>query len=235
MLCAGSLPCLRNWTSRLPLKKRFWLFRSCNSWVSPWALLTCRPVSLRISLTKHGQCYWGGYPNEFATCGTSCLLFGPFSLPVGSLPRVRPSCNALLTLQGIFPSQCRLFFSMTISQRIFTCGTFFSITGMVSASFFPLYTETAPDIHLYTDAAGWIGYGAFYDNRWYQDKWLPSHHLSCLTGVSITWQELYPIYLDARSRLPFGPVGEFASTVTTRLSLLFCLPRAPKFSVWWTL
>ena len=28
--------------------------------------------------------------------------------------------------------------------------------------FLPLYTEISPDIHLYTDAAGEIGYGAFY-------------------------------------------------------------------------
>ena len=34
---------------------------------------------------------------------------------------------------------------------------------------------------------------------------------------------------------PLWAIGEFASTVTTRLSLLFCLPRAPKFPEWWTL
>ena len=37
----------------------------------------------------------------------------------------------------------------------------------------------------------------FYDNQWFQGKWLPSHQLRSLTGVSITWQELYPIYLTA--------------------------------------
>lgn len=69
---------------------------------------------------------------------TSSLLLGPFSLPVGSFPWVGPSCNALSTIHGVFPSQSGSFFSMTISVRIFPCGTFFSITGMVSASFFPL-------------------------------------------------------------------------------------------------
>jgi len=46
----------------------------------------------------------------------------------------------------------------------------------------------------------------FYDNRWFQVKWLPSHQLCSLTGVSITWQELYPIYLTASFGLPFGPI-----------------------------
>lgn len=75
----------------------------------------------------------------------------------------------------------------------------------------------------------------FYDNWWFQGKWLPFYQLHSVTGVSISWQELYPIYLTAWFGLPFGPIGEFASTVTTRLPLLFCLPRAPKFPMWWTL
>ena len=137
-LCAGTHLVWGTEHPRLPLKKPFGLPMSWNSLVSPWILLTCRPISLRISLTKHGQCYWGGYPTGFATCGTSSLLLGPFSLPVGSFPWVGPSCNALSTIHKVFPSQSGSFFSMTISVRIFTCSTFFSITGMVSASFFPL-------------------------------------------------------------------------------------------------
>ena len=61
--------------------------------------------------------------------------------------------------------------------------------------FLPPFTQTSPDIHLFTDAAGGIGYGAFYDNQWFQGKWLPSHQLNPDTGISIAWQELYPIYL----------------------------------------
>ena len=37
----------------------------------------------------------------------------------------------------------------------------------------------------------------FYDNRWFQGKWLPFYQLHSVTGVSISWQELYPIYLTA--------------------------------------
>ena len=41
------------------------------------------------------------------------------------------------------------------------------------------YTETSPDIH---------------HIEWFQCKWLSCHQLSSLTGVSITWQQLYPMY-----------------------------------------
>ena len=61
--------------------------------------------------------------------------------------------------------------------------------------FLPPFTEPSPQIHLFTDAAGSIGYGAFFDNLWFQGKWLPSHQLNPASGISITWQELYPIYL----------------------------------------
>ena len=59
----------------------------------------------------------------------------------------------------------------------------------------PPFTEQSPDIHLDTDAAGSIGFGAFFDNQWFQGSWLPGHHLNPVTGISISWQELYPIYL----------------------------------------
>ena len=61
--------------------------------------------------------------------------------------------------------------------------------------FLPPFTEPSPQIHLFTDAAGSIGYGAFFDNLWFQGKWLPSHQLNPASGISIIRQELYPIYL----------------------------------------
>ena len=61
--------------------------------------------------------------------------------------------------------------------------------------FLPPYTESSLQIHLFTDAAGSIGYGAFFENQWFQGTWPPPHQLNQATGISITWQELYPIYL----------------------------------------
>ena len=69
--------------------------------------------------------------------------------------------------------------------------------------FLPPYTVTSPHIHLYTDAAGATGYGAFFDNMWFQGSWLPSQKLNPDSGISIAWQELYPIYLACMVWTPF--------------------------------
>ena len=61
--------------------------------------------------------------------------------------------------------------------------------------FLPPFTEPSPQIHLFTDAAGSLGYGGFFNNLWFQGKWHPFHQLNPATGISIQWQELYPIYL----------------------------------------
>ena len=52
-----------------------------------------------------------------------------------------------------------------------------------------------PDLQLYTDASGSLGYGGFLDGQWFQGSWLPNHTLSKERGISIEWQELFPIYL----------------------------------------
>ena len=51
------------------------------------------------------------------------------------------------------------------------------------AFFLPPFTEPSSKIHLFTDAASSLGYGH------------PSHQLNPATGISIQWQELYPICL----------------------------------------
>lgn len=68
--------------------------------------------------------------------------------------------------------------------------------------FLPPFTEFSPQIRLYTDAAGSIGYGAFFQNKWFQGTWAPQHHLHPATGISLTWQELYPIYLACKLWAP---------------------------------
>lgn len=61
------------------------------------------------------------------------------------------------------------------------------------ASFFLLPQWTpAPDLELYTDSAGTIGFGVYYRGRWFNGKW--SHQQ--LTN-SIQWKELYPIVVAA--------------------------------------
>ena len=48
----------------------------------------------------------------------------------------------------------------------------------------------APHMHLFTDASGTLGYGAYFGGRWFSGTWLPDQQTCC-----ITYQELYPIAL----------------------------------------
>ncbi len=52
----------------------------------------------------------------------------------------------------------------------------------------------ADSMHLYTDASGAHGFGAYYDGAWFRGNWFP-HQRS--PRVSIQWQELFPILLAA--------------------------------------
>ena len=50
-----------------------------------------------------------------------------------------------------------------------------------------------PDLELYTDAAGSIGFGGYLQGKWFQGHWPPHMHLNRERGISIEWQELFPI------------------------------------------
>lgn len=66
-------------------------------------------------------------------------------------------------------------------------------TPWTGRSFFLLPNWTpAPDLHLYTDSSGAIGFGAYCNGEWFNGKWslTQAHH-------SIQYKELYPIVLAA--------------------------------------
>ena len=53
----------------------------------------------------------------------------------------------------------------------------------------------SPSLQLFTDAAGSIGFGGYLAGQWFHSHWLPEQAINKKTGISIAWQELYPIYL----------------------------------------
>ena len=55
----------------------------------------------------------------------------------------------------------------------------------------PLW-ENSDTLFLFTDVSGSLGYGGFFQNKWFQGQWLPSQKLG-QPGISILWQELYAI------------------------------------------
>ena len=66
-------------------------------------------------------------------------------------------------------------------------------TPWLGRSFFLLLHWTpAPDLYLYTDSAGPIGYGAYYDSEWFNSRWSPDQ-----ATHSNQYKELYPIVLAA--------------------------------------
>ena len=50
-----------------------------------------------------------------------------------------------------------------------------------------------PALELFTDAASTVGFGGFFDGRWFQGRWPPHMQLNKSRGISIEWQELFPI------------------------------------------
>ena len=52
---------------------------------------------------------------------------------------------------------------------------------------------TSPQMELYTDASGTIGYSGYFNGKWFQGQWLPHMQLSRVMGISTEWQELFPI------------------------------------------
>ena len=54
-------------------------------------------------------------------------------------------------------------------------------------------TTPAPDLELFTDAASTLGFGSFFRGKWFQGRWPPHMCLDKDRGISIEWQELFPI------------------------------------------
>ena len=55
----------------------------------------------------------------------------------------------------------------------------------------------ATDIVLYTDAAASVGFGGFFQDRWFQERWAPEFMLKDNTQLSMAFLELYPIVVSA--------------------------------------
>ena len=54
---------------------------------------------------------------------------------------------------------------------------------------------SSPELQLFTDASGSLGYAGYLSGQWFQGRWLPQHLINPATGISIDWQELFAIYI----------------------------------------
>ncbi|XP_078342651.1 uncharacterized protein LOC144628433 [Oculina patagonica] len=78
------------------------------------------------------------------------------------------------------------------------------LAGWNGRSFFLDSTVTpSPDMNLYTDASGTVGFGGYFNGKWFQGKWLPHMQLNKDRGISIEWQELFPIVVACAIWFPY--------------------------------
>ena len=57
----------------------------------------------------------------------------------------------------------------------------------------PYRVTPSPEIELFTDAASTVGFGGYFKGQWFQGRWPPYLLLNRQQGLSIEWQELFPI------------------------------------------
>ena len=60
--------------------------------------------------------------------------------------------------------------------------------------FLDIAPTNSPELEFSTDASGAQGYGAFFNNFWFQGKWSSQFHAH-IEQQSIAWKELFPVYL----------------------------------------
>ena len=78
------------------------------------------------------------------------------------------------------------------------------LTDWNGRSFFLDSSSTpTPDLELYTDAASSVGFGGFLQGHWFQGRWPPHLRLDRVRGISIEWQELFPIVVACAIWHPF--------------------------------
>ena len=68
---------------------------------------------------------------------------------------------------------------------------------MGNPSFLEDQLNSGPDFEIYTDATGSVGYGCYFQGHWFNRVWTEERQLDPKRGISIAYQELYPIVLSA--------------------------------------
>ena len=145
----------------------------------------CHARSLLASWASKQTCHLRDLQSLIGTLQFACRVISPG----------RPFMQRIINLtRGDSSPKRKLYLTPEFTKDILMWQFFLEKWNGVSL-FLPPFTQSSPEIHLFTDAAGAIGFGAFFDNQWLQGEWLPSHQLNPASGISITWQELYPIYL----------------------------------------
>ena len=119
-------------------------------------------------------------------------LIGTLSFAAKVVPAGRTFLRRAIDLSATVP---RLRDTITLNDGFHLDMQWWAkfVTPWSGRSFFLLpHWTPAPDIHLFTDSAGDIGYGAFYQGQWFNGQWS-----NVQMPHSIQYKELYPIVMAA--------------------------------------
>ena len=80
-------------------------------------------------------------------------------------------------------------------QRDITMWKIFLTQWNGRSFFLDSYVTSSPELELYMDETSTIGFGGYFNRKWFQECWPPHLLINKKTGISIEWQELFPIVI----------------------------------------
>jgi len=109
------------------------------------------------------------------------------------------------------------------------------LAGWYGCSIFLDSTVTLSlDMSLYTNASGAIGFGGYFNGKWFQGRWPPHMQLNKDWGVIIEWQELFPIVVVCAFWFPHFSGSSISSSgvITNQWSWSFAVSCPFIYETW---
>jgi len=111
---------------------------------------------------------------------------------------VVPGRTFLQCMINLYSGVTNRFHHIRLNKEFFRDITMWKafITKWNGRSFFlDSYITSSPNLELYTDAASTAGFGGYFNVRWFQGRWPPHLLIDKSKGISIEWQEIFPIVI----------------------------------------
>lgn len=143
--------------------------------------------------------------NSFVECRSVCLL--ELQLLIGTLQfackAVVPGRTFLQRMIDLTRSVHNRFHHIRLNKEFFKDLNMWKafLVGWNGCSFSTI--TPSPDMNLYTDASGTIGFVGYFKGKWFQGSWPPHMQLNKDRVISIEWQELFPIIVACVLCFPY--------------------------------
>ena len=144
-------------------------------------------AALLTTLRQHVRFYTSKQP---VTKRSLLSLIGKLSFATKVIPAGRIFLRRLLDLAHLVPA---LYAPLQLTEdAVLDINWWLAFAQSWNGEAFfldPTWTHS-PEMNLFTDASSEIGYGAFWNGHWFQQKWSSTNH-----HHSIQWKELYAILI----------------------------------------